>query len=83
MVRRIDTDVWIQKGMSLISEVLNLKPGFTPGINFTFSTCSQEVSLNTGAFTTVIRSCTGTHCADGHIQLTVKLKHRSRFYFGN
>jgi len=38
VVRRIDTDVWIQKGMSLISEVLNLKPGFTPGINFTFST---------------------------------------------
>ena len=34
----IDTDVWVQKDMSLIFEVLNLKPGFTPGISFVLST---------------------------------------------
>lgn len=72
MLWRIDADVWVQKDMSLIFEVLNLKPGLTPGISFVLSTCSQEVSLNTGAITAVIRSCTGTHCADCHVQLTVK-----------
>ena len=75
MLWRIDADVWIQKDISLIFEALNLKPGFTPENNFILSTCSQEVSLNTGVFTAVIRSCKGTHCADCHIQLTVKLKH--------
>jgi hypothetical protein len=36
------TGVWVQKDMSLIFDVLNLKPGFTPGINVVLSTAARK-----------------------------------------
>jgi hypothetical protein len=67
--RRIDADVWEQKDLTRIIEVLNLKPGFKPGINLFLSTCSQEVSLDTGLLQqsfgavqgVIAQSCTA-HC---------------------